>query len=135
MSVNTTPFANDFNFISNNIRQHQELVTDVENKLQSMGLVMKAPKCRSLSIKSGKMTNIQFHLQTNSKQTIPIYSVLDKPMKFLGSVVQEDNSPHAMFVSLNQKLKTKLENIDKSTLRGEYKSNIYVRYALPSLRY
>ena len=135
MSVNTTPFADDFNVISNNIRQHQALVTDVENKLQSMGLVMKAPKCRSLSIQSGKMTNVQFHLQTNSEQTIPIYSVLDKPMKFLGSVVQEDNSPHAMFASLNQKLKTKLENIDKSTLRGEYKSNIYVRYALPSLRY
>ena len=43
--------------------------------------------------------------------------------------------PPCNVASLNQKLKTKLENIDKSTLRGEYKSNIYVRYALPSLRY
>ena len=55
-----------------------------------MGLVMKAPKYRSLSIQSGKMTNVQFYLQTN------IYSVLEKPMKCLGSIVQEDNSPHAM---------------------------------------
>ena len=54
--VNTTPFADDFNVISRNIRQHQALVTDVENKLQSMGLIIKAPKCRSLSIQSGKTT-------------------------------------------------------------------------------
>jgi hypothetical protein len=40
-----------------------------------------------------------------------------------------------MFASLLSKLKTKLENIDKSTIRGEYKCNIYSRYALPSLRY
>ena len=89
--MNTTPFADDFNVIYNNIRQYQALVTDVNNKLQSMGLVMKAPKYRSLSIQSGKKTNVQFYLQTN------IYSVLEKPMKFLGSIVQEDNSPHAMF--------------------------------------
>ena len=135
MYVNTTPFADDFNVISRNIKQHQTLVLDVEKKLQSMGLVLKAPKCRSLSIQSGKTTNIQFHLKTNTNKVVPISSVIEKPMKFLGSVVQEDNSPHAMFATLSQKLQNKLENIDKSSLRGEYKANIYVRYALPSLRY
>ena len=40
-----------------------------------------------------------------------------------------------MFASIHLKLKTKLENINKSTLRGEYKANIYARYALPSIRY
>ena len=45
MYVNTTPFADDFNVMSRNIKQHQTLVTDVEKKLQSMGLVLKAPKC------------------------------------------------------------------------------------------
>ena len=40
-----------------------------------------------------------------------------------------------MFASLYSKLKGKLENIDKSTLRGEYKCNIYSRYALPSIRF
>ena len=103
--VNTTPFADDFNVISRNIRQHQALVTDVENKLQSMGLIIKAPKCRSLSIQSGKTTNIQFYLKTNTDNRVPISSVIEKPMKFLGSVVQEDNSPHAMFALLNTKLK------------------------------
>ena len=56
-------------------------------------------------------------------------------MKFLGSEVTDENSPHAMSASLYSKLEIKLENIDNSTLRGEYKANIYARYALPSLRY
>ena len=45
MFVNTTPFADDFNVISRNMKQHQTLVTDVEEKLQSMGLVIKVSKC------------------------------------------------------------------------------------------
>ena len=135
MYVNTTPFADDFNVISRNIKQHQTLVLDVEKKLQSMGLVLKAPKCRSLSIQSGKTTNIQFHFKTNTNKVVPISSVIEKTMKFLGSVVQEDNSPHAMFATLSQKLESKLDNIDKSSLRGKYKANIDVRYALTSLRY
>ena len=55
-------------------------------------------------------------------------------MKFLDSEVTDDNSPHAMAASLYSKLEGKLENIEKSTLIGEYKANIYARYALPSLR-
>ena len=135
MYVNTTPFADDFNVMSRNMKQHQTLVTDVEKKLQSMGLVLKAPKCRSLSIQSGKISNVQFYLITNTNSEVPISSVIEKPLKFLGSEVQEDNSPHAMFAALSLKLRNKLENIDKCTLRGEYKANLYVIYALPSLRY
>ena len=40
-----------------------------------------------------------------------------------------------MFVSIKTKLNQKLENIDSCLLRGEYKLNIYSRYALPSMRY
>ena len=70
--VITTPFADDFNVISRNTKQHQSLVTDVENKLLTMGLVLKASKCRSLSIKNGTTTNIQFHLKNQSEDAIPI---------------------------------------------------------------
>ena len=134
-SVNTTPFADDFNIISNNSIKHQQLVSDVEKKLKSMGLVIKAHKCRSLSIKSGKLTNIPFNLQTTSGEALNILSVMDKPMKFLGSDLAEDNSPNAMFARIYSKLEDKLNNINNSTLRGEYKVNIYSRYALPSIRY
>ena len=50
----------------------------------SMGLVIKAHKCRSLSRKSEKLTNITFNLQANSEEAINILSVIFKHMKFLG---------------------------------------------------
>ena len=123
-SVITTPFADDFNIISRNSTKHQKLVKDVEMKLKSMGLKLKAPKCRSLPIQDGKISNIPFSLD-NSGNPVNILSVVEKPMKFLGSEVTEDNSQISMFASMKTKLETKLENISKSTLRGEYKLNIY----------
>ena len=36
---------------------------------------------------------------------------------------------------LKQKLSSKLENLDKTLVRAEYKMAIYTRYALPALRY
>ena len=135
-NVITTPFADDFNLITNNKTIHQKLLSDVEEKIKSMGLVLKPRKCRSLSIIGGKTVNSPFYLhEKQSEKTIQIASVIDQPMKFLGSQVAGENNPSAMFASLQAKLKQKLENIDKSTLRGEYKVNIYSRYALPSLRF
>jgi hypothetical protein len=134
--VTTTPFADDFNIISRNSTKHQQLVSDVEIKLESMGLVVKTPKCRSLSIQCGRTVDIQFKLHTkNSGEPVNIVSVLVKPMKFLGSELTGDNTPHAMFDLIHSKLKLKLDNIDTCMLRGEYKANIYTRYALPSIRY
>ena len=54
-------------------------------------------------------------------------------MKFLGSAIEESNTPIAMFAQILSKLETKLAN--KSTLRGELQLNIYSRYALPSVQY
>ena len=45
-------------------------------------------------------------------------------MKFLGSEVAENNNPHARFAMIFSKLETKLENINKSTLRGEHKVQV-----------
>ena len=103
----TTPFADDFNLISRNTKQYQTLVTDVEKKLLSMGLVLKASKCRSLSIKGGKTISAEFYLKNQTEEATPIFSVLEKPMKFLGSEVTDDNSPHAMAASLYSKLENK----------------------------
>ena len=132
--MNTTPFADDFNIISRNSINHQQLVNDVEKKLKSMGLILKAPKCRSLSIKGGTTCKIPFNLD-NSGSPIEISSVLDKHMKFLGSEVTGNTTESAMFATMKTKLETKLENINKSSLRGEFKLKIYTQYALPSMRY
>ena len=115
---------------------HQALLSDIETKIKSMGLVIKPKKCRSLSILKGKTVNITFNLKDEALgQNVDIDSVIEKPLKFLGSEVCGVNTPSAMFASLFEKLKEKLENIEKSTLRGEYKVKIYSRYAIPSLRF
>ena len=134
--VITTPFADDFNVISRNIKHHQNLVTDVENKLKTMGLVIKASKCRSLSIQSGITSNIQFNIKDSNNDTVPIYSVIEKPMRFLGSELGENNSPHAMSVGLHIKLqKKKLENMEniKQTYIQDmhfHPSDIICRYTI-----
>ena len=68
-------------------------------------------------------------------EPVIILSVLEKPLKFLVSEVTGNNTPAAMFDFLCSKLTTKLESMDKSTLRGKYKLNIYTRFALPSIRF
>ena len=83
-----------------------------------------APKCCSLSIQGGKTKDINFILD-NSGKPVNILSVIEKPMKFLGSEITRDNTPHAMFAKMKFKLEQKLNNINESTLRGEYKLNIY----------
>ena len=65
-----------------------------------MGLVIKAHKCRSLSRKSEKLTNITFNLQANSEEAINILSVIFKHMKFLGPDLTEDDSPNALFARI-----------------------------------
>ena len=99
-----------------------------------MGLVIKPSKCSSLSIQSGKSSDIVFHL-TEESEKIPIGLVRNKPQKFLGSMVTALNKPSDMFEFLLEKLETKLKNIDNCSLRGEHKLKIYSNYALTSMRY
>ena len=51
----TTPFADDFNIISNNKIKHQKLIDDNVGKAKSMMFTFKPNKCLSLSVMSGKL--------------------------------------------------------------------------------
>ena len=95
----TTPFADDFNLISRNRKQHQNLLSDVEQKAQSMGLMFKPKKCRSLSISSGKVVNVKFVLTDPSdiNTKVHIETVQERPHKFLGSTITKMNSPKYIF--------------------------------------
>ena len=106
----TTPFADDFNLISNNSIKHKKLIVDIESKATSMGLAFKPSKCRSLSIVSGKPTNVPFYLSTQT----PINSVMTHPHKFLGSVITPTCSPSDYFSHLRDKLEEKLVNVDNA---------------------
>ena len=136
-SVITTPFADDFNLISRNKKLHQKLITDIASKAKTMGLEFKSSKCRSLSIQNGQSTDVTFVMQASltSDMITHIQSVHKKPHKFLGSTVTYTSNPQDYSIELKAKLKTKLENIESSKVRGEHKLAIYERYALPSMRY
>ena len=126
----STPFADDFCLISRNKRTHQRLISRISKLTKSMGLKLKPSKCRSLSIVSGKPTPVKFQLEEDIIPTLE-----EEPHKFLGSLVSFDNSSSDVYNYLENKIKTGLENIDKSLVRNEYKLKIYSEYFLPSLRF
>ena len=64
--VLSTPFADDFDLITNNVKKHQKLMLNVQQKAESMGLTFKPSKCRSLSIQAGKVTDTKFFLMDGS---------------------------------------------------------------------
>ena len=59
----------------------------------------------------------------------------DDPHKFLGSTVTFNNTPQEHLAFMKEKLTTKLDNLDRTLVRLEFKMAVYTRYALPSLRY
>ena len=59
----------------------------------------------------------------------------DDPHKFLGTTVSFHNNPKDHLIVLREKLSSKLNNLDKTLVRPEYKLAVYTRYVLPSLRY
>ena len=76
-----------------------------------------------------------FNLKGEDGSNILIDSVIDKPSKFLGSIITGSYTPSAMFAQSISKQESKLTNIDISTLRGEFRLNTYSRYVLPSMTY
>ena len=111
-----TPFADDFDLITYNVKKHQKLMLNVQQKAESMGLTFKPSKFRSLSIQAGKVTDTKFFLMDGRGEEKVYWKTMeDDPHKFLA-----DN-----FTFLKDKLKVKLANLDKSTVRGEYKVTVY----------
>ena len=102
-----------------------------------MGFFLKSSKCRSLSICSGQVQDVTFVIKdySNDELKVPIETVHNRPHKFLGSQITYSNTPQEYFKHFQEVLKTKLENIEESKVRGEYKLSIYERYALPSMRF
>ena len=92
--VITTPFADDFNLVTNNQKHHQKLLHKVVKKAETMGLNFKHNKCRSLLICSGSPTNINFVLKNpeGSNQHVNITTLHETLHKFLGATVTYTNT-------------------------------------------
>ena len=74
------PFADDFNLITRDIRKHRKLMVRLHELTTSMGLKLKPPKCRSLSIRAGKSVEVVFSLGVDGISSI----LRDTYHKFLG---------------------------------------------------
>ena len=62
----TKPFADDFQLITKNKRQHQKIQKIIQDLIISLGMVLKPRKCKSLSICSGIPTDIEFTLRESN---------------------------------------------------------------------
>ena len=129
--VVTKPFADDIGILTSNKKIHQNLQNEVQLKATSMGLTFKPSKCRSLSICSGTPKSVQFFLtdpETGAK--VGMKTLEDDPHKFLGTTVSFHNNPKDHLIVLREKLSSKLNNLDKTLVRPEYKLAEKYKYTI-----
>ena len=129
----TTFFADDFCLMTANSRSHQRIMNTLTSHVSSLGLRLKPSKCRSLSIASG-MINKAASFQLDGQNILSL-SVTDNRFKFLGSLVTDNDNSRSVYEYLSEIITSGLRNIDASSVRSEYKLEIYSRYFLPSLRF
>ena len=99
-------------------------------QINSMGMKIKASKCRSFSLTSGKPSKTKFDFEGSE-----IPSISDEEQKFLGRVLFYQGKSEDCYNLLKEIIQTKLENLNKTSIRNEYKLEIYQMYILPSLRF
>ena len=88
-----------------------------------------------MSISSGRPVAANFTLTDLDGNKIVLKDMTDDPHKFLGLTLTLENTAKDHHEVLSDILTTKLENLDSSLVRGEYKLAVYERYLLPSMRY
>ena len=93
-------------------------------------MMLKPSKCRSFSLKSGKPTEIEFFVDNT-----PIPSIAQEEQKFLGRILFFEGKSQECYNLLKEKIKDKIENLDKTEVRSEFKVEIYKIYILPSIRF
>ena len=78
----TLPYADDFCLMTTNLRTHQRLMNKINTHIESMGMKLKPSKCRTFTLKSGKPSPVQFHLDGKNIPTIFV-----EEQKYLGKLV------------------------------------------------
>ena len=126
----TLPFADDFCLITSDKRTHQRLMNKIHENINSMGMMLKPSKCRSFSIKGGRPEKEIFRICEH-----PVPSIADEEQKFLGRVLFYSGKSSECFKLLQEDIKTRLDNLEKTAIRPEFKIEIYKIYILPSIRF
>ena len=126
----TLPYADDFCLITTNQRTHQRLMNSISNNIESMGMRIKPSKCRTFSIKSGSPSVVDFNFNG-----VHIPSIFAEEQKYLGKVISYSGKSSDTFELVKEIFREKLENIDQTMVRNEYKLWIYQNYFLNSHRF
>ena len=126
----TLPFADDFCLITTDRRTHQRMIKQIDDHINSMGMMLKPAKCRSFSIKGGKAAKEIFKINDH-----PVPSIEDEEQKFLGRVLFYSGKSSECSQFLKENIMQRIENLDKTAIRPEFKLEIYQIYILPSIRF
>ena len=126
--VNTSLFMDDIATRTENLVQTKCLLDRLVERLKWAGLSIKPEKSRSLVIIRGKVSN-----KTPSIEGIPITSITEKPIKYLGKLynktLNEREQAEEVLVELNQGLK----KIEKTQIPGRYKAWMFQHMLLPRI--
>ena len=126
--VNTSLFMDDIATRTENLVQTRCLLDRLVERLKWAGLSIKPEKSRSLVIIRGKVSN-----KTPSIEGIPITSITEKPIKYLGKLynktLNEQEQAGEVLVELNQGLK----KIEKTQIPGRYKAWMFQHMLLPRI--
>jgi hypothetical protein len=128
--VISLPFADDFCLVTTNKKVQQRLITDINEKIISMGLRLKPSKCRTFSVSSGSSKIVAFDIAG-----VPIPSTASEEQKFLGKVMFYSGKESDTFDYFQTKFKEKLDFLDKAAIRNEFKLWVYSNYFLSSMRF
>ena len=126
----TFPYADDFCLITRDRRTHQRIINEISKHINSMGMKIKPSKCRSFSLRSGSPGIIHFDIEGYK-----VPSIAEEEQKFLGRVLFYSGKSVECFQLLENQIRIKLENLEKTAVRSEFKLEIYKTYILPSIRF
>ena len=90
---------------------------------------IKPSKCRSFTISGGKPSVVHYSVEGYQ------ISISEEEQKFLGRVLFFEGKSQQTYELLEKNIKEKLDNLEQTSIRSEYKLEIYQMYILPSIRF
>ena len=125
-------FADDLTVLSSSKGEHEDTLSDVNNKCKDIGLEIRADKCVSM-VFDGHEVKKKIAFKVGSGLT---RNITDGATKFLGSTFATSSQATKKQAGkiLLESFLGKLTNLDKAPIRGEYKLWIYKRYLTQSFR-
>ena len=129
-TIATLPFADDFTLLTTHKAKHQKAITTIKKNIESLGMRLKPSKCRNFSLSAGKPTKIPFSIGDSN-----VPSIADEDQHYLGAKVFFLGKEAEVATELKNKIEEKLQNLDQTHVRNEYKLAVLSRYLIPSLRF